>query len=95
MGQVRFDNRRNDNTGFEIDIAVDARFRGMGYATRLIEVGINRLNAEFGIQQFHAFVKPENVASARAFEKVGFKSSGTKTIKGQIATHYIWQRIVP
>ncbi len=88
-GQIRFDRRGVSDAGFDIDITVDSRFRGLGYASRLIDLGINRAIAEWGLQQFNAFVRPENVASARAFERAGFKPMETVTVKGQTAIHYV------
>jgi UDP-2,4-diacetamido-2,4,6-trideoxy-beta-L-altropyranose hydrolase len=92
VGQIRFGDRGVSDTGFDIDITVDGRFRGLGYASRLIELGINRAGAGSGVQQFHAFVKPENVASVKAFERAGFTAAETVTVKGQNATHYVFTR---
>ena len=87
VGQMRLDKRGVSDA--DVDITVDGRFRGLGYASRLIDLGINRAIAEWGLQQFNAFVKPENVASARAFERAGFKPMETVTVKGQSAIHYV------
>ena len=39
--------------------------------------------------RLNAFVKPENVASAKAFERAGFQCKETVTLKGQTASHYV------
>ena len=86
-GQIRFDKRGADEA--DVDITVDGRLRGLGYASRLIELGTNWAFAEWGRLRLNAFVKAENVASAKAFEKAGFKRMEAVTVKGQPATHYV------
>ncbi|MGD0792422.1 MAG: UDP-2,4-diacetamido-2,4,6-trideoxy-beta-L-altropyranose hydrolase [Terriglobales bacterium] len=86
-GQIRFDQRGASHA--DVDITVDGRFRGLGYASRLIDLGTNWAFTEWGLKQLNAFVKPENVASAKAFERAGFKPTETVIVKGQTATHYV------
>jgi UDP-2,4-diacetamido-2,4,6-trideoxy-beta-L-altropyranose hydrolase len=86
-GQIRID--RTGAGKADIDITIDGRFRGLGYASRLIEMGSDKVFAEWGLGQLNAFVKPENIASAKAFERAGFKAAATVTVKGQTAIHYI------
>ncbi len=86
-GQIRFDKRGLSEA--DIDVTVDGRLRGLGYASRLIDLATNWAFAEWSLMRLNAFVMPENVASARAFERAGFKRMETVTIKGQTATHYV------
>jgi UDP-2,4-diacetamido-2,4,6-trideoxy-beta-L-altropyranose hydrolase len=86
-GQIRFDKRGAGDA--DVDITVDGRLRGLGYASRLIDLGANWAFAEWGLMRLNAFVRPENVASAKAFEGSGFKRMETVTVKGQIATRYV------
>jgi RimJ/RimL family protein N-acetyltransferase len=86
-GQIRFDRRGASEA--DIDIIVSGRLRGLGYASRLIDVGANRAFAEWGLVRLHAFVKPENIASAKAFERSGFKRMEMVKVKGQTAAHYV------
>jgi UDP-2,4-diacetamido-2,4,6-trideoxy-beta-L-altropyranose hydrolase len=86
-GQIRFDRRGASEA--DIDIIVSGRLRGLGYASRLIDVGANRAFTEWGLVRLHAFVKPENIASAKAFERSGFKRMEMVKIKGQTAAHYV------
>jgi RimJ/RimL family protein N-acetyltransferase len=92
-GQIRIDRTEGSGAGIAIaiaiDIAIDARFRGLGYGSRLIEMGSDKAFAEWGTVQLNAFVKPENAASAKAFERAGFKATAKVTVKGQTAIHYI------
>jgi RimJ/RimL family protein N-acetyltransferase len=52
-------------------------------------LGTNWAFTEWGLKQLNAFVKPENGASAKAFERAGFKPTETVIVKGQTATHYV------
>jgi UDP-2,4-diacetamido-2,4,6-trideoxy-beta-L-altropyranose hydrolase len=85
-GQVRIERTVSQA---DIDISIDGRFRGVGYASRLIELASDRAFAEWDLGQLNAFVKPENVASAKAFERAGFRVVATVTVKGQPAIHYM------
>src|SRR5579862_244370 len=87
VGQMRLDKR--DVGDADVDISVDSRFRGLGYASHLIELGANWAFAEWDIKSLNAFVKPGNVASAKAFERAGFKPRATVIVKGHTATHYV------
>jgi UDP-2,4-diacetamido-2,4,6-trideoxy-beta-L-altropyranose hydrolase len=87
IGQIRFDKIGLGEA--DIDITIGSRFRGLGYASRLIELGANQVFAERHLQRLHAFVKPENIASAKAFEKAGFARLEVATVKGQPAVHFI------
>jgi UDP-2,4-diacetamido-2,4,6-trideoxy-beta-L-altropyranose hydrolase len=86
-GQIRF-NKRGPGEA-DVDITVDVSLRGLGYASRLIDLGANWVFTEWGPMLLNAFVKPENVASAKAFERAGFQRKETVTVKGQTATHYL------
>jgi RimJ/RimL family protein N-acetyltransferase len=86
-GQIRF-NRRGLSEA-DVDITVDGRLRGLGYASLLIDLGADWAFTEWGLMQLNAFVKSENVASAKAFERAGFKRKETVTLKGQTALHYV------
>jgi len=86
VGQFRVD-WRSDRDG-EIDVSVSSAFRGAGYGSLLIELGVSTVFAERG-DRLHAFVKSENQASRRAFERAGFASLGEESVQGQRAIHYI------
>lgn len=55
----------------EISISVDPRFRGRGYATRMITMIFTRL-AAVGPYRLTAKVLPTNYASLRLFSELGF-----------------------
>lgn len=66
IGQVRFD--REDNY-WKIDYSIDEKFRGMGMGSKIIELGLEKMKGKI-----KAWVKKENKASCRVFEKLGFKN---------------------
>lgn len=86
VGQIRFD--ENGSGEAEIDVSVAPQCRGMGLAKRLIEIGAQRVFEDKAFTQLHAYVKPANAPSLRAFQSAGFREVGTKLIQGQEAVHY-------
>ncbi|MFZ0300590.1 MAG: UDP-2,4-diacetamido-2,4,6-trideoxy-beta-L-altropyranose hydrolase [Candidatus Sulfotelmatobacter sp.] len=87
VGQIRFE--KHGVSDADLDITVDGRLRGLGFGGRLISLGANWAFEEWGLTRLNAFVKPENVASAKAFERAGFESMETVIVKGQTAIHYV------
>lgn len=68
VGQVRFERQGTEAT---IDYSLDALVRGRGWATQLLKLGIAALNAKHPAL-LCAAVKPENIASAATFIRLGF-----------------------
>jgi UDP-2,4-diacetamido-2,4,6-trideoxy-beta-L-altropyranose hydrolase len=90
IGQVRVDVRA-DGDG-EVDISVGRAFRGQGVGSRLINLGVHEIFASTGMPRIHAFIRFENIASRRAFEKAGFQNAGEENVKGHRALHYVRNR---
>ncbi|GAB3642739.1 GNAT family N-acetyltransferase [Spirosoma arcticum] len=78
VGQVRFERTPVADMPDEIiiGVSVDARQRGKGLASQLIELGCAACRKQWGAVTIHAYIKPDNQASVRAFERAGFKLSG-------------------
>lgn len=76
VGQVRFE-KQPDGEAI-IGVSVDASFRGKGLASWLIQAAVQTYQEDWGDVPITAYIKPENVASVRAFERAGFvqQSSG-------------------
>ncbi|HLD89002.1 MAG TPA: phosphate acetyltransferase [Candidatus Nanoarchaeia archaeon] len=68
-GMVRFDIEKNEAT-ININIAPDKR--GKGYGTSSLVESCKYAFENFCITKIIALIKPENIASVRAFEKAGF-----------------------
>ncbi|GAB2562919.1 GNAT family N-acetyltransferase [Spirosoma areae] len=78
VGQVRFERAPIADMPDEIiiGIAVDAKHRGQGLAAQLIQLGCASCRKRWGVVTIHAYIKPDNQASVRAFEQAGFRLSG-------------------
>jgi len=73
-------------------LSVARDFRGAGYGSLLLETALQEVFDSRPITKVHAFVRPENLASARAFEKAGFLRLGEMQVKGNLALHYCRER---
>lgn len=89
IGQIRFDIHEKEA---EVDVSIDEKKRSQGLGSRLIAMGISELISQGPVRWVHSFIKSENIASIRAFEKAGFKRSGEKVIKDCQALHMIWRK---
>lgn len=90
IGQVRF--KTWDNEHAEISISLDCNQRGRGYGNLLIDLGVEVLLCQTPVKAIHAWIKPCNLASCKAFEKAQFKRLTEETIKGHVALHYLRTR---
>jgi UDP-2,4-diacetamido-2,4,6-trideoxy-beta-L-altropyranose hydrolase len=86
IGQVRYDITQKEAT---ISLALAESFRGQGYGSNLILLGCKKLGQNLGVERINAYVKPDNLASIRAFLKSGFKEVGKKIVYDQQALHLI------
>lgn len=77
---------------------IGKKWRGQGYAKEVCRKILTYGEAEFGLEELHCFVEPENEASIRLVEKLGFCQEGTAVQqKGEnggretVLYHYIWK----
>ena len=91
VGQARFDVAGNAAT---LSISLDAAFRGKGYGPQIIEAASLALFGErSGVGTIHAYVRPDNETSRRAFVKAGWTNRGETVVGGgQRALHFAHQR---
>lgn len=74
IGQIRFD-RVNKN--YIVDYSIASDFRGRGLGALLVSSGIDTLfNTICKPLNIIAYVKPENIASGKIFEKLNFTNTG-------------------
>jgi UDP-2,4-diacetamido-2,4,6-trideoxy-beta-L-altropyranose hydrolase len=85
IGQVRFEVEGPVAT---ISISLDEAQRGKNRGSLLIWTASNKLFAESSIAEIHAYIKPDNQASIRAFEKAEFQKFKETTVKGATAWVY-------
>ena len=78
VGQVRFERTPVADMPAEIiiGISIDAGQRGKSLAAQLIRQGCAVCRDRWGAVAIHAYIKPGNEASARAFARAGFQLSG-------------------
>ena len=89
VGQVRFD---VDGLLAEIDVSVDGQERGRGLGPALIIAGVRELFGRTEAGTVVARVRPENTASATAFEDADFLLEGERSDGGRTWLHYARSR---
>jgi len=87
VGQVRFDMSKDGEA--EIGVSIDKSKRGLGYGSYLIDLAVEEIFRTTSARAVHAFIKPGNKSSLRAFEKAKFKRLGVETVRGNLALHYV------
>lgn len=86
MGLVRFDKLQSETV---IGILIDANFRGLGLAARMLIISIEKYVQKQKASIF-AYIKIENKASEKAFIKAGFDFSEKIIFKGQPSMKYVF-----
>jgi RimJ/RimL family protein N-acetyltransferase len=89
VGQIRFELRADE--GWNVGVSLCKDMRGRGLATGLIEKGVRELLKRDGGSPIHAYVKPENVASLKAFKRARFQTLGTGQVRSHAAIHLIYR----
>lgn len=72
VGLVRF---INENDNWVVGINIDKQNRKKGYAKNMLIMAAKYLFDNFDCEQIIAYIKRENIASKRVFEKAGYKFS--------------------
>lgn len=71
-GSIRFDFATKGSG--KINYLIDPNFKGKGYGTFLVDNGVRFLSGyRPEVEKVYGFVLPENTASIRIFEKLGYK----------------------
>jgi UDP-2,4-diacetamido-2,4,6-trideoxy-beta-L-altropyranose hydrolase len=90
LGQVRF---QLEGSAATISISLDAAYRGKNRGSLLIWTASRQLFHELpALTKIHAYIKPDNGASIRAFEKAEFVKQSETTVKGATAWVYVLGR---
>ncbi|MGA2852569.1 MAG: UDP-2,4-diacetamido-2,4,6-trideoxy-beta-L-altropyranose hydrolase [Verrucomicrobiota bacterium] len=84
-GVARFDLQ---NEAAVISVSLDKTRRGKNLGALLIQAACRKLFRETAATVVNAFVKPDNQASIRAFQKSGFEAAGGTVVKGQPALRF-------
>ena len=86
IGQVRYELLNQEAT---ISLATSESFRGLGYGSRIILLGCQKIGQSSLAKKINAYVKPNNLSSINVFLKSGFKNKGETIIQGQPAFHFV------
>ena len=86
IGLTRFDITKKGEA--EIDVNIAKKARGKKYAVPLIDMSVQKLFASTDTKSVSAYIREENEASIRSFEKAGFSLRGKDKRKGIQALHY-------
>ncbi|MFO0852002.1 MAG: UDP-2,4-diacetamido-2,4,6-trideoxy-beta-L-altropyranose hydrolase [Gemmataceae bacterium] len=89
VGQVRFD-LTGDEAVISVGLAPDAR--GCGFGTAAIRAAVEHLTQTRPVRRVEALIRPENVASVKAFEAAGFGPAGETTVRDYPALRYVFPR---
>lgn len=87
IGQIRI--QKQDQNSAIIGISNDANHRGKGYASKMIQMATDEFlkeNINFCVS---AYIKLENTASEKAFEKAGYKLDVVLEYDSHPSYHYI------
>ena len=87
IGVVRFDMKKENVIG----ISISPDFRGQGLGSRLIAKGLKYLEkTKPEIKKITAYIKVDNIASIKTFEKSGFRLDQSLSVDGYKALKYIY-----
>lgn len=78
LGVIRFDLHQDNAT---VSVTIDSQFRAQGYGNQLINLASTKLFRTSNVAYIYAYIRPDNQASLRAFQKAGFRELGTVTHK--------------
>jgi UDP-2,4-diacetamido-2,4,6-trideoxy-beta-L-altropyranose hydrolase len=89
VGQLRYE---LDGSDAVISFSLDREIRGRGVGNALISLGSKKIFLETEIERIHAYIRPENGRSIRAFLRAGYCPSGTSFVRGTKALHFLLKR---
>ncbi|MCF7668541.1 MAG: UDP-2,4-diacetamido-2,4,6-trideoxy-beta-L-altropyranose hydrolase [Verrucomicrobia bacterium] len=84
-GFIRFDNQGKETL---ISLNIAPEFRGRGLAVRFLTQAVTAFIHDTGIVHINAFIKPDNKASIKTFERAGFRMINETIINGIPGLHY-------
>jgi RimJ/RimL family protein N-acetyltransferase len=91
IGQIRYEVNGKEAV-VSVSLAPDQR--GKGYGSHVIQLASQNLFSSTSVELIHAYIKPDNLSSIRAFARAGFSDSGFVEVRGSLALDYIMRRKV-
>jgi UDP-2,4-diacetamido-2,4,6-trideoxy-beta-L-altropyranose hydrolase len=92
IGQIRYQIEGQEAV---VSVSLSPGRRGQGYGSRIIRLASQKVFERTAISLIHAYVKPDNTASACAFVKAGFVNSDIAEVRGHQALHFVLRKDVP
>jgi RimJ/RimL family protein N-acetyltransferase len=89
IGQIRYEIENNEAV---VSVSIDRKFRNRGYGSTLIQLASQQAFHIANLARIHAYIKPVNQASIRAFVKANFINFGISQVKGVQAVHLCKER---
>jgi len=86
VGQVRYQIREKEA---QISINLAPEQRGLGYGSKILKRAGEWLFRQGVVEAIHAYIKPENLASRKAFIKAGYAYQEMTTVDSISAEHYV------
>ncbi|MDB9312966.1 GNAT family N-acetyltransferase [Spirulina sp. CS-785/01] len=86
IGQVRFEIQNQAHA--EISISIVNSQRGLGYGCLIVNQGLQEVVNQTSVKVVTAWIKVENLASQKLFEKANFKKIEKKQYQGCLAFKY-------
>ena len=74
----------------DLGITIAPELRGQGLAPFVIRIAVERAIESWSVSEFHAFIKPHNLSSRKAFESAGFQFDGETIVHGHQAVRYVY-----
>jgi UDP-2,4-diacetamido-2,4,6-trideoxy-beta-L-altropyranose hydrolase len=78
IGQIRFD--IDDQLQSIVSVSLASNQRNQGYGKLILQMAINKLCKRISVSNIQALIKPDNLASIKLFESVGFKQLNLSSI---------------
>lgn len=85
IGQIRYELKAAEAV---VSVSLAIGRRGKGYGADIIESASRRVFGSTAVKLIHAYIKPDNISSIRAFTKAGFSDSGQVDVNGIAARDY-------
>jgi RimJ/RimL family protein N-acetyltransferase len=89
VGQVRYE---LDERMATVSVGLDPQFRGRGWGSAVIRRAAEELFKSKRVERIHAYIKPDNGPSLKAFALAGFVNREQATVKGKEATLWVFER---
>ena len=89
VAQLRYDLQGREAV---VSISIDRAFRGQGHGRIILNLGSEAIFGSTAADVVHAYIKPGNESSVRAFVAAGYEDGGTQKMHGQEALHFVLRR---